>query len=91
MKSHEVSAMASGIMSKKRSYPDDVNEVEADEQDKGDFEGMSIDSADNGYSVHVRHKNAGKEPMPSGNHMVFGHEHPVAAHIHAILKHAKKK
>ena len=97
MKSHEVSKMASGIMGKKRSYPNDAKEesaespeVEKDEQDAGDFDGMSIDKAQNGYSVHVRGKST-DGPASNSQGYVFGHDHPVHSHISAILKHTKHK
>lgn len=91
MKSHEIAKMASGIIGK--GNPD--KEVEKDEDDAGDFEGMSIDRADNGYTVNTRHKqpqSKGDKPQPynEGTKHVFADDHPAIHHILQILKHTKK-
>jgi len=94
LKAHQISKMAAGIMSKKRRYPDDANEVEADEQDKGDYGDMhslNVTHASNGFSVSVHGKQSGDMPATNSQEYVFGHDHPVAQHIRGIMKHAKGK
>lgn len=99
MKPHEISRMAKGIIGKGDEKPgsdmEPDGDVEADEKDAGDFEGMSIDKADNGFSIRTRLKqpklkHGEAQPYNEGTQHVFSADHPIARHILAILHHTKK-
>ncbi len=53
--------------------------------------GLHIEHGANGYSVQVHHASKEGEPQAQSKPHFFSMKHPAAHHIHAIIRHTRKK
>ncbi len=75
---------------------EEIGEPPDDEGAEGEgtmegIKGIHIEAGANGYSVQVHHASKEGEPQAQSLPHFFSAKHPAAHHIHAIVRHTKKK